>query len=192
MFVKKILLPSFLALSFLHAQSTVGLNVNNEDFEALASIDLKTFVDYTAGITYLLDASYLHADGDNFGTIGLGAQNTFEGLEGLAFAFGAKFVFTDDFTALPLFGKAIYTLPLGGVIPSTFVSASLAYSPKVLTFSDGENYTEFRAEADMEIIPNFHLFAGYRNIDTEYIGSYAKVPNSTFNDSFYGGMKLGF
>ncbi|WP_309498805.1 YfaZ family outer membrane protein [Sulfurovum sp.] len=187
MSIKKLFLPSCLALTFLHAQSTVGFDVNNKDFEVLASIDLNTFADYTAGITYLLDASYLYADGDDLGTIGLGAQNSFEGLEGLAFAFGAKFVFTDDFTALPLFGKAIYTLPLGGSIPSTSLSASFAYSPEVLTFSDGKHYTEFRAEADMEIVSNFHLFAGYRNMDTEYI-TYDK----TFNDSFYGGMKLGF
>jgi hypothetical protein len=187
MYIKKLFLPSFLALTFLSAQSSVGFDVNNKDLEAFASVDLNTFVDYTEGMTYLIDASYLYSDSDDLGSIGLSAHNTFDGLEGLAFAFGAKFVFTSDFSALPLFGKAIYALPLGGGIPTTSLAASFAYSPEVLTFSDGKHYTEFRAEADMEIITNFHLFAGYRNIDTEYV-TYDK----TFNESFYGGMKLGF
>jgi len=186
--IRNFLLSSILVFTSLQAQSTIGFDVNNKDVEAFGSIDLNTFADYSeGGLTYLIDGSYLYADGDDLGSLGFSAQNSFEGVEGLAFVLGAKFVFADNFTALPLFGKAIYTLPLDGVIPTTSVSGTFAYSPEVLSFSDATHYKEFRAEADMQLAPSLHLFAGYRNIDTEYL-----TIDKTFNDSFYGGMKFGF
>ncbi len=186
--IQKILLSSLLTLTSIYAQSSIGFDVNDKDVEVLASVDLNTFAEYSeGGMSYLIDASYLYADGDDLGSIGLGAQNTFEGAEGLAFGLGAKFVFADSFSALPLYGKAIYTLPLDSAIPTTSLAATFAYSPAVLSFSDAEHYKEFRAEANMQLAPSLHLFAGYRNIDTEYI-----TIDKTFNDSFYGGMKFGF
>ena len=187
MSVKKLFFSSLLSLGILHAQSTIGLNINSDDIEVLAALNLNTYADYSDSTIYILDGSYLHTDGDNLSTLGLSGQNTFQGIQGLALAFGVRGVFTSDFFAVPLFGKAVYALPLNDSIPTTSVSTSLAYAPSVLTFRDGESYTEFRIEADMEIISNIHLFTGYRNIDTEY-DRYDK----TFNSSFYGGMKLSF
>jgi len=187
MSIKKLFFSSLLSLGMLHAQNTIGLNINSDDLEVLAAMNLNTFADYSDSTTYVVDASYLHTDSDNLSTIGLSGENTFQGVEGLALAFGAKLVFADNFFALPLFGKASYALPLNDSIPTTSISTSLAYAPSVLSFSDAESYTEFRIEADMEVISNIHLFTGYRNIDTEY-DRYDK----TFNDSFYGGIKLSF
>lgn len=186
MTVKKLFLTSLLTLG-LHAQSSIGLDINNEDLEVLAALDLNTFADYSDSTTYILDGYYLHTDEDNLFSVGISGENTFQGIEGLSLGFGAKFIGTDNFMALPLFGKVTYLLPLIDSIPTTSLGASFAYAPSVLTFSDGESYTEFRVEADMEIITNIHLFTGYRNIDTEY-DKYDK----TFNDSFYAGMKLSF
>lgn len=187
MYLKKLCLTSLFSLGLLHAQSNVGLNINNEDLEVVASIDINALTYYSDSTSYTLDASYLHTDGDNLTTVGLGAESTFQGVEGLALGLGIKSVFADDYIAIPFFAKAKYTLPLNYSIPTTSLVTTLAYAPSVLAFSDAESYTEFRVEADMEIITNVHLFAGYRNIDTEY-----NTDDITFNNSFYGGMKLSF
>ena len=187
MYFKKLCLISLFSLGLLHAQSNVGLNINNEDLEVQASIDLNALAYYSDSTTYMIDASYLHTDGDNLTTVGVSGENSLQGVEGLFLGLGIKSVFADNYIAIPFFAKAKYILPLNHSIPTTSLFTSLAYAPSVLTFSDGESYTEFRVEADMEVITNIHLFGGYRNIDTEY-DTYDK----TFNDSFYGGMKLSF
>lgn len=187
MYFKKLFLTTLFSVGLLHAQSNVGLNINNEDLEVSASIDLNALTYYSDSTSYSLDASYLHTDGDNLTTVGVSAESTFQGVEGLSLGLGIKSVFADDFISIPFLAKARYTLPLHYNIPTTSLATSLAYAPSILTFSDGESYMEFRAEADMEIITNVHLFAGYRNIHTEY-----DTNDLTFNNSFYGGMKLSF
>ena len=187
MYFKKLFLATLFSLGLLHAQSNIGLNINDEDIEVTASIDLNALTYYSDSTSYTIDASYLHTDGDNLTTLGVSALNTFQGVQGLALGLGIKSVFADDFIAIPFLAKARYTLPFNYSVPTTSLETIFAYSPSVLTFSDGESYMEFRFEADMEVITNVHLFAGYRNIDTEY-----ENYDQTFNDSFYGGMKLSF
>ncbi len=187
MYLKKLILTTLLATGLLYAENSVGIDINNEDVELLASINLNTLADYANGTTYILDVTYLHTDGDNMTTVGFSGQNSLQGVEGLTLAFGAKVVFVSDFMALPLMAKAAYTLPLNDSIPTTSLMASFAYAPSVLTFRDGEACSELRIEAGMEVISNIHLFAGYRNIDTDY-----EVGDHNFNDSFYGGLKLSF
>lgn len=187
MYFKKLFFTSLLSLGLLQAENSIGLNISDKDLEVLASVNLNQYADYSDSTTYVIDGYYLRTDDDNLFAIGLSGENTLQGVEGLTLGFGARFVFTDNFTALPLFGKARYTLPFNDRIPTTSLNVSLAYAPSVLTFSDGESYREFRMEADMEVIQNIHLFTGYRNIDTEY-----KSYDTTFNESFYAGMKLSF
>ena len=188
MYFKKNIFLLLFSFTLLSAQNNIGINLNNEDLEVSTSLNINNTVEsYADSTAYILDASYLHTDGNDLAAIGLSGENTFQGMENLAFGFGAKFIFTDDFMAVPLFAKANYLLPLDSSLPSTYFTASFAYAPSVLSFIDAESYTEFRLEADIEIISNIHLFTGYRNIDTEY-----NTHDKTFNDSFYGGMKLSF
>ncbi len=187
MTVKKLLLATFLLTSTITAETSIGIDINNEDVEILGELNFNTLADYSSGTTYILDASYLYTDGDNLAAVGFSGQNTLQGVEGLTLAFGAKLVFAEDFMALPLMAKAVYALPLNYSIPTTSLVTSFAYAPSVLTFLDGETYSEFRLEADMEVISNVHIFTGYRNIDTDYTAG-----DHNFNDSFYAGMKLSF
>ena len=187
MTLKKLLLTTLLLTGSLTAQSSIGIDINDEDVEILASINLNSLANYADGTTYILDTSYLHTDGDNMSMIGVSGQNTLQGVPGLTLAFGAKVIFASDFMALPLMAKGIYTLPLNDSIPTTSLMTSFAYAPSVLSFRDGDNYSEFRLEADMEVISNVHIFTGYRNIDTDY-----EAGDHTFNNSFYGGLKLSF
>ena len=187
MTVKALLLTTLLLTSTIVAETSIGIDINNEDVEILGELNFNSLADYSSGTTYILDVSYLYTDGDHLGAVGFSGQNSLQGLEGLTLAFGAKVVFAEDFMALPLMAKASYALPFIDTIPTTSLIASFAYAPAVLTFLDGETYSELRLEADMEIISNIHIFGGYRNIDTDY-----EYRDYNFNDSFYAGMKLSF
>ncbi len=187
MYLKKLIFTTLLAVGLLHAETSIGLDINNEDVEILGELNFNTLADYSSGTTYILDVSYLYTDGDNLGTVGFSGQNMLQGVEGLTLAFGAKLAFAEDFMALPLSAKASYAFPFIDSIPTTSLTASFAYAPEVLTFIDGETYSEFKIEADMEVISNIHIFTGYRNIDTDYDDK-----EYNFNDSFYAGMKLSF
>ena len=187
MVFKKLFLTTFFTLGIVYAQNNIALNINDEDLEVAASVDLNALSYNSDTTSYFIDGSYLHADGDNLVTVGLSAESKFQGAEGLTFGLGIKSVFADDFIAIPFLAKAKYTLPFSYSIPTTSLTTSLAYAPSVLAFSDAESYMEFRVEANMEVVNNVHIFGGYRNIDTEY-----DTFDHTFNNSFYGGMKLSF
>jgi len=185
--LKNLLLATFLLSGSLQAENTVGIDINSDDVEVLASLNFNTLANYASGTTYILDLKYLHADGDNMSSVGISGQNYLQGVEGLSIAFGLKGIIASDYLAFPLMAKGIYTLPLNDSIPTTSVSLEASYAPSVLSFSDAESYTDIRLEVDMEVISNVHLFTGYRNIDAEY-----EYSDKTFNNSFYGGIKLSF
>ncbi|HFD14513.1 MAG TPA: hypothetical protein ENJ34_04325 [Epsilonproteobacteria bacterium] len=185
MHFKKFLFGILFSFVTLQAENSVGLNINNEDLELQASVDM--FSAYEGSTTYVLDGSYLHTNTNNMFRVAFTGENTFQSLEGLSLGFGAKAVFADNFMSIPLLAKANLILPFGDTVPTTSLNTSFAYAPSILSFVDAQSYTEFKLEADMEVISNIHLFTGYRNIDTEY-----NTHDKTFNDSFYGGMKLSF
>jgi hypothetical protein len=177
-----ILCCSFITLK---AGNSVGLNINSQDLEVQTSVDM--FSSYEGDTNYVLDGSYLHTQHNNLLRVAFTGENSFENVEGLSMGFGVKTIFTNRFMSLPLFAKANFLLPFENRLPNTSLKTSFAYAPSILNFIDAKTYKEFKLEADMEVISNIHLYTGYRNINTEY-----KTYNKTFNDSFYGGMKLSF
>jgi len=185
--IRKLLLSTLLLTGFIHAESSIGVDINSEDVELLGAFNLNSTLGYTGGTSYLIDASYLHNDSNDLFTLGLSGENSLEAAPGLIFGFGFKAAFSEDFMAFPLLGKVKYILPFDGDIPTTSLLASFAYAPTVLTFLDGDSYSELRVEGDVEVISNIHVFAGYRNIDTDY-----ETYDYTLNDSWYGGLKLSF
>ena len=184
---KKLLLSTLLLTGISHAESSIGLDINTDDVELLGAFNLNSSIGYTGGTSYLIDASYLHNENDDLFTLGLSGENSLEAAPGLIFGFGFKAAFSEDFMAFPLLGKVKYILPFDGDIPTTSILASYAYAPSVLTFLDGDTYSEFRCDADMEVISNIHVFVGYRNIYTDY-----ETYEYQLNDSYYGGLKLSF
>jgi len=185
--IRKLLLSTLLLSGLLSAESSIGLDINSNDVELLGAYNFNSTIGYTGGTSYLIDAAYLHNENDDLFTLGLSGENSLEAAPGLIFGFGFKAAFSEDFMAFPLLGKVKYILPFDSDIPTTLLFASFAYAPSVLTFSDGDSYSEFRTEADMEVISNIHIFAGYRYIDTNY-ESY----DYTLSDNWYGGLKLSF
>jgi len=190
---KKYLLYLLLLTALLQAETGLGLNINHEDVEVSGEINMNTFTGYYGTTTFMLGGSYLYA-GDNdrenrehLMTLSVSGQNSLQNIEGLSAGLGIKAVFADNYIALPLCMRVAYALPLIDTIPTTSLFAKFAYAPSVLTFSDGETYREYRLGVDMELFPSTHIFAGYRNIDTDYDDE-----SYNFNDSFYGGLKLTF
>lgn len=185
--IKKLLLSTLLLTGSINAGGSIGLDINSEDVELLGAYSFNDNIGYTGGTNFIIDAGYLHNDKDDLFTLGLYGENSLEAAPGLIFGFGFEAAFAEDFMAIPLLGKVKYILPFDSDIPTSSLLASYAYAPSVLTFSDGESYSELRLEGDVEVISNIHVFAGYRNIDTDYVDFDYKL-----NDSFYGGLKLSF
>ena len=188
--IKNILFPLLFIFttSYTNAgESSIGVDINSRDVEVLGTFNLNKFMSYTDGTSYVLDVSYLGNNNANLATLGISGQNMFQGLEGLSLAFGVKATFAEDFLAFPLYAKAIYQLPLNDQFPPAYLNTSISYAPSVLSFRDAKSYAEFRLEADMEVISNIHIFAGFRRIKTNY-NDYDK----TLNNSLYGGLKISF
>ena len=187
MHLKKLILATCLLTNTLMAETSVGLNINEEDLEISAEFNINEMAVFSSGTRYILSMNYLYMDEDHLATVGLSGENSLQGIEDLSMAFGAKLVYRNNFLALPLMAKAKYILPFTDSVPMTSMIATVAYAPSVLAFSDAASYTEFRLEANMEVISNIHLFTGYRNIDTDYVEK-----DDKFNESLYLGMKLTF
>ena len=164
----------------------LGLNINGNSVEAEYSMGLDKQLGYAEGSHYSAFVRYLHRDGTLI-HVGFTLSGRLENADSFEFGGGLEGVFGDSYGAVPLFVQASYILPLNDPLPLTTVSARLAYAPSVLTFIDANRYKAFRCEVDSQIVPRFHLYAGYRTIDTDY-----ETRNQTFDDSWYGGIRFYF
>jgi len=172
----------------LYGQNSLSLDLNDEDIALHASFDLNTMSTYENGTAYIVSTDYFHTNkSDNLGTVGIRGQNALQGIRGLYIALGMQVAVTSDFVVLPMQIQTNYTLPLSSTIPSTSWINSLSYAPSVLSFQDAQQYTAFQSELTMEVIPNIHLFTGYRHIETDY-----ETADHTFNESGYAGMRMVF
>lgn len=190
---KKIIFTTCLTSTLLLAESGVGININEEDVEVEGLLDSRNLVALqTSSTIYQGDFNFLNNNSDQklFG-IGIGATNQFEGVEGVELTFGTKFMWAevgnDNFTALPLMAKVRYFFPpLMYNIPPVGVEAKVLYAPTALSFGDSKKYSEVRFSADIEMIENVKIYAGYRNINT----GYKDAKDYIFDNSFYGGLKI--
>jgi hypothetical protein len=192
---KKILLTTMIGSTLLLAESGVGLNINEQDLELEGILDSRNLAALqTSSTIFQADVNFLNNNEETkLLGLGLGATNRVEGIDGVEVTLGAKFIWAEvgneNFTALPFMAKVRYSFPpLMFNIPPVGVEGKVLYAPKVLSFGDSVTYNEFRLSADMEVIENVSIYAGYRNIHTEYVG----VKRDLFNTSFYGGMKFSY
>ena len=198
--LKKIAFSTLCMSTLLLAESGVGLNINEKDLEIDGVLDSRNLEALqTSSTIYQADVNFLYDD-ENAKLVGAGilATNKVKALEGVEASFGAKFIWAEvgnngatnnSFTAVPLIVKIRYNFPpLMYNIPPVALEGRLLYAPKVLAFGDSEEYTEFRVNAEVEVIENISLYTGYRNITTRYDG----VSNSLFNTGFYGGLKFTY
>lgn len=198
--IKKILLSTALTAS-LFATEVAELNVNNTDLELGYQVKLPHGAVNVEGIAQgdsYFGVKYMTGDGGNSdATIEMGVEDYMEvnfgvmqkiGNTGFEGGFGFKVNHTEDFTSVPLGIMGKYPINMYPDVPMS-IGASLFYAPSVLTFEDGENYSESRIEFSAEPIRDVELSIGYRNMQTDYEGLRGDF---TYNKSVYFGVKMRF
>jgi len=187
--LKKISLVSLILVTSLMSfeKGSFGLNINSDDVEFEGRAALSFLTDSPVYNNFFIDGNYLSSDENLYG-FGLSVENSPINYQNIVFNIGLRSVFSDhsgaDFAAMPIMVGAKAQLFLGD-LPTTYVGAKVGYAPSALSFQDADEYKEYRVEVDSKIIPNVNVYAGYRNIDTDYT---SKTYN--LNDSFYAGFKF--
>jgi hypothetical protein len=188
--LKKISFASLVLATTLFGfeKGSLGLNINQDDveFEGRASVSFIT--DSPVYSNFFVNGNFINADEKLYG-LGLSVENSPINYQNIVFNIGLRSVFSEhsgsDFSAMPISIGAKAQLFFGD-LPTTYIGAKAAYAPSALSFQDADEYKEYRFEIDSKIIPNINIYAGYRNIDTDY------KSNKTYNlsDSYYAGFKF--
>ncbi len=174
---------------FAFQRFAFGLNVNSEAVEFEAKANIAPLTSDPVFRNFYADINLMNDDDTLFGA-GLYVENVFYNYPPLLFEVGLKTLFTqyqdDDFWALPIlfgFKHKIYN----GNIPIGTIGAKVVYAPSPLCFQDADTYTEYRLEATVQIIENVEIYAGYRNIDTDY-----ELEKINYSNSGYVGFRFIF
>ena len=175
------------------AMNSAGININNDDLELNANLDIGQFNENVEPETMFVGARFLNAD--NSGRINNDPLYEVSflmkremGQSGLNVGLGVKANYTKDYTTLPLGITFEYGLPAVKAIPMA-LHANVFYAPKVLSFQSAEKYFEYRLEYDAEVIEHGHVIVGYRHIRTDYDDARG---NFIYNASAYVGFNFEF
>ncbi len=193
---------SLITSGVLFAQSSAGININENDLELEGVLDSRNLAALqTSSTIFQADVNFINIDSTKQEAAligaGIGATNKLEGVEGVELTFGAKFIWADtkegniddSYTYLPLMAKIRYVFPpLMFNIPPVSMEGKMLYAPGALAFGDAEKYSEFKAIADMEMIQNVKVYGGYRNIITGFKGN----TDYTFNNGWFAGLKFTY
>ena len=199
---RKIVMMSVLTSGILLAQSSAGININEDDLEIEGVLDSRNLAALqTSSTIFQADVNFINIDSKaQEATLlgaGIGATNKLEGIEGVELTFGAKFIWAstkeddvdDSYTYLPLMAKVRYVFPpLMFNIPPISMEGKVLYAPGALAFGDSDKYSEFRANIDIEMIQNVKVYAGYRNIVAGFTGD----TDYSFNNGWFGGLKFTY
>ncbi len=174
---------------FAYQRYAFGLNVNTDVVEFEGRANVAPLTSDPVFRNFYADINLINDDDSLFGA-GVFVENVFYNYHPLLFQVGVRTVVTshsgDDFFAIPIlfgFKHKVYS----GNIPIGTLGAKVLYAPSPLSFQDADSYTEYRIEATMQIIENVEIYAGYRNIDTNY-----QDYDFTYNDAGYLGFRFVF
>ena len=73
-------------------------------------------------------------------------------------------------------------------VPGLSFEGALHYAPSILSFSDSDNMTRLRIQANYRLIQTADVFAGYHYLNTDIDGS----SDVTLDEGLFVGMKLMF
>jgi len=174
---------------FATQRFTFGINVNQDAVEFESKVSMAPLLSNPIYKNFYADFNLINDDDTLFGA-GLFVDNTFYSYQALSFQVGLRTIFTsngnDDFFAMPIlfgFKHKVYF----GNLPVGSLGTKIVYAPSPLTFQDATKYLEWRIEGTIQIIENVEIYAGYRNIDTDYDRS-----NVNYNDAAYVGFRFVF
>jgi len=191
--LKKLLISLALSTS-LFAMHDASLNLNNDDIEVNANLDLGELNQSDYPDAYFLTLGLLDVDNKLTTTplvsAGFMLRQSLRGADSLKIGIGFKGTYTKvetlKHTAIPINAELSYVLPINTVIPF-MISGAVSYAPPVLSFKDADRYFEGRAEFSLQIVEQGSLFVGYRQIKTDFTGG-----NYKYNESGYVGFKVRF
>ena len=192
--LKKISIIAFCAVSAF-AMHTGEININDKDLEVSAKFDLGQFNEAVEPDTMFVGGKFINADDEHSSDNNVDLDPYFEvnflmmrevGDLGMSVGMGAKLNYTKDYSSLPLGLEFAYKIPAPELIPMK-LNGSLYYAPSVLSFSDADNFLEYRISYDIEVIKNGSVTIGYRDINTNY-----EAGDLNYNSSWYAGFKIGF
>jgi hypothetical protein len=183
--------------SALFGAHQIGININDKEVGGDVRFDMGR-MQSTSGNGYI-GLRFLNGDNNNSKTIAnpdplmevsLMVMGPVQGVQGLKLGLGIKGEYTEidgkRYAAVPLGAEAELRLPINASIPF-YVNGAFYYAPSVLSFKEGDGYTETRIGLDMEPIENARVGIGYRTIDTDL-----KSRDVTYNDAWYFAMRLDF
>ncbi len=173
--LKKIIMGSLVASSVAFGSGAADININDNTLEVGMEYNLNGSYRLNENSNYLLSASYLRSEEDSstntqtLTTVGLKVMNPYVDDYGFSLGLGIKGVMADNspktFVAAPLGIFASYM-----VNEQIHLDGEYNYAPKVLAFSDGETYKEWKLKANYKVIDNGFVYVGGRGITTEYTG----------------------
>ena len=195
--MKKILAGSLVATSLLFGANSAEININNNTLELVGEYILNGSYNVSDEANYYFTVGYLSSEdqkstattvtNQKLATVGLKIMNPYIDDRGLSLGIGIKTVWADnytkDFLATPLELFAKYEIN-----EQLSLDTSIAYSPKVLTHSDGDTYKDWNLKANYKVIDNGYAYIGARSIKTTYKDS-AEIE---FDDSMFFGYKVQF
>ena len=196
--MKKILAGSLVATSLLFgANNSAEININNDTLELVGEYILNDSYELNDDSNYFFTISYLGSEdqesaltnkkNQKLATAGFKIVNPYIDDRGLSLGFGIKAVWADnyekDFLATPLELFAKYEIN-----EQLSLDVGVAYSPKVLTHSDGTSYKDGKLKVNYKVIDNGYVYLGARTIKTEYKDN-AEIE---FDDSLFFGYKVQF
>jgi hypothetical protein len=193
--IKKLLIITLLFTNSIFAlgdKGSFGLNINSDDLEVEGRVSLSTRTRSLEYRNFYIDGNFINGEDDNLYGIGFYVENSPRGYSNITFNIGLRSIFSgndkldETFVAIPITVGAKARMYLGN-LPKSALGFKLAYAPDPLSFSDAKSYFEYRIEVDMQLIDNIDIYAGYRDIDTEYKGG-----DITFNSAGYVGFKFIF
>jgi hypothetical protein len=193
--IKKLLIITLLLTSSIYAagdKGSFGLNINSDDLEVEGRVSLSTRTRTLEYRNFYIDGNFINGEDDNLYGVGFYVENSPRGYSNITFDIGIRSIFSSNdkldetFVALPIIVGAKARMYLGN-LPKSALGFKLAYAPDPLSFSDAKSYFEYRIEVDMQLIENIDIYAGYRDIDTEY-----KSKDITFNSAGYAGFRFIF
>jgi len=192
---KKILSILLISYSQLSAYHSIMVNMNNEELETNLNLDLAQFVDKFPVNQYFIGYDYLYiennTDVNTMQSLKLLMKNRLPNYRPITFGLGVKFISANikqrDISAVPFGFSVKFELPINS-LPISF-NAQVFYSPKPLTFSDGDTYLEHKYELAFEVIKKGQIFIGYRDISSilqqsNQVLEFSKIP--------YIGLRIGF
>ena len=199
--LKKLTLIAISATS-VFAMSSAEINLNDKDLEVSAVVDLGSSSNSVEPNTTFVNFKYLGASVDNsdladgsdisdYYEAGFLMKRKVEGSNAtVGLGIKANLISDDDntFSSMPL------GIELGYITPTNVpveIALKAYYAPDSLAFSSADSYQEFRFDANVEIIKNGSIVAGYRDLKTNYMISDTKV-SVNYNKSAYVGLRFNF